>query len=201
MIVGIDLDGVLGDQISDVLPRIKQRLGIDLRYEDITEFRLPLGSTDLAAEIQDAQRDEAYLREMPPHKGAAGLVAELRRKYRVVLITARPGASRAATESWLRANGFEFDDIVNAEESKKSIYGVDALIDDYTGNIADFLEHTEGLGLLVDRPWNRRDREVLEKWIAEGRASIVPNLFEIAEHLRAFEHDQARLPVTRLASR
>lgn len=190
--VGIDLDGVLGDQITGVLPRIKRRLGIDLAYDDITAFRLPLGSTDLAEEIQEAQRDASYLRDMPPHDGAARAVADLRRNYRVVLITARPLASRAATESWLQANGFAFDGIVNAEETKKSVYGTDALIDDYTGNIKDFLEHTEGLGLLLDQPWNRHDRSLLDRWVAEGRAAIVNHLFEAKELLQAFEDDLSR---------
>jgi 5'(3')-deoxyribonucleotidase len=187
LIVGIDLDGVLGDQVADVLPRIKRRLGIDLEYEDITEFRLPLGATDLSAEIREAQLDESYLRDMPAFQGAAALVVELRRRYRVVLITARPPASRSATRLWLRANGFEFDDVVNAEESKKSIYGVDVLIDDYTGNVADFLEHTDGLGLLLDRPWNRRDRAAIKSWISRGRADVVATLSEVPTRLDEFE--------------
>jgi 5'(3')-deoxyribonucleotidase len=190
--VGIDLDGVLSDQITDVLPRIKRRLGIDLTYNDITAFRLPLGSTDLALEIQDAQGDASYLRDMPAHEGAARVVADLRRRYRVLLITARPPGSRAMTELWLRTNEFEFDGIVNAEETKKSLYGADVLIDDYTGNIRDFLEQTEGLGLLVDRPWNRQDRHTLESWIAEGRASVIPDLSTIPERINAFEHDRFR---------
>lgn len=188
--VGIDLDGVLGDQIADVLPRIKRDLGIDLTYEDITEFRLPLGSSDLATEIEAAQCDASYLRDMPPHEGAAQLVASLRRKYNVILITARPPRARAATESWLRANGFEFDKIVNAEETKKSVFGAAILLDDYTGNIADFVERTEGLGLLLDRPWNRRDRRVLEPWIALGRVGVVPSLSAVPKRVDDYERQR-----------
>jgi 5'(3')-deoxyribonucleotidase len=199
--VGIDLDGVLGDQIAGVLPRIKSRLGIDLTYEQITEFRLRLGSSDLADEIQLAQRDEAYLRDMPPHRGAAEIVAELRRHYAVLLITARPGAARRATERWLHLHGFEFDGVVNAEESKKSVYGADVLIDDYTGNIADFVEHTTGLGLLLDRPWNRRDRDLLHPWISGGRAVIAPSLDAvpslIAQHRGKIVHASANLAAPR----
>ena len=187
LIVGIDLDGVLGNQVVDVLPRIKRRLGIDLKYDDITEFRLPLRTTDLSAEIRHAQLDESYLRDMPPFDGAAAVVAELRRRYRVVLITARSPESRPATDGWLRANGFDFDDVVNAEESRKSIYGVDVLIDDYTGNVADFVEHTDGLGLLVDRPWNRRDRVAIKPWISLGRADVIPSLSEVPKRLDEYE--------------
>jgi 5'(3')-deoxyribonucleotidase len=189
--VGIDLDGVLGDQVVDVLPRIKQRLGIELRYDDITEFRLPLGATDLSAEIREAQLDESYLRDMPAFEGSPGIVAELRRRHSVVLITARPPESLAATERWLQANGFVFDDIVNAEESKKSVHGLDVLIDDYTGNVLDFLEHTDGLALLLDRPWNRTDRTSIARWIAEGRAEVVSSLFEVPARLK--EYDRVRL--------
>lgn len=192
LIVGVDLDGVLADQVVDVLPRIKQRLGIDLSYNQITEFRLPLGDTDLAAEIRDAQLDESYLREMPAFAGAADIVSELRRTYRVVLITARPPASRDVTNAWLRVNHFEFDSIVHAVESKKSAHGLDVLVDDYTGNIAEFVAESEGLGILLDRPWNRSDRIDLERWLGRGRAIVISSLDELPNRLAHYERARSR---------
>jgi 5'(3')-deoxyribonucleotidase len=186
LIVGVDLDGVLGDQIADVLPRIKARLGIELTYAQILEFRLPLGSTDLAREIELAQEDDAYLLDMPLHEGAREVIRDLRRHHRLVLITARPSSSRRLTERWLEANGLEFDAMVNALETKKSVYGVDVLIDDYTANIADFVQHTEGLGILLSQPWNQRDREGIRPWINSGQAVMVRDLPEAARQIETF---------------
>jgi 5'(3')-deoxyribonucleotidase len=174
--VGIDLDGVLADQLAGAFPRIKERLGIDLAWNDVTEFRLPLGETDLAREIELAQLDPAYLLEMPVHSGALALVDELRLHYRVVLITARPGSALELTSAWLDARGFKFEAIIPATEEKKSVYGADVLIDDYTGNIRDFLANTDGLGVLVDRPWNRTDRSTI---------SAHPDHFAVAETFAA----------------
>jgi 5'(3')-deoxyribonucleotidase len=179
LIVGLDLDGVLGDQIEGVLPRIKRRLGIELTYDQITEFRLPLGTTDLAEEILAAQTDESYLLGMRLHPGAEELVRELRVRDRAILITARPPASRQLTLHWLAANGFEFDGIINAREAKKSIYGADVLVDDYTANIEDFEAHTSGLGILVDRPWNRAARERLAGAMETGRVVVAADLFAV----------------------
>jgi 5'(3')-deoxyribonucleotidase len=184
--VGIDLDGVLGDQIADVLPRIKQRLGIELAPDEITEFRLPLGTTNLSEEIVEAQHDANYLLTMPAHPGGVELVNALRTRHRVLLITARPAALRSVTAQWLQIQGLVFDGVVNALEEQKSVYGADVLIDDYTRNIREFLEKSSGLGVLVDRPWNRQDRKELAPWRRTGRLAIASSLDSIAHTVNDF---------------
>ena len=37
------------------------------------------------------------------------------------------------------------------------------------GNVSEYLENTNGVAILVDQPWNRRERSALEKWIEAGR--------------------------------
>jgi 5'(3')-deoxyribonucleotidase len=192
--VGIDLDGVLADQIADVLPRIRRRLGIDLSYDAITEFRLRLGPTDLAHEIKRAQTDPSYLLNMPVHEGAGGLLDELARHHRIIIITARPTASRHLTERWLSAHGFRCDALINAEEAKKSIYGADVLIDDYTENIRDFTAQSNGLGILVDRPWNRRDRAALHGAFSEERAKVAETLARVPKLVDEFAQARASTP-------
>jgi hypothetical protein len=61
------------------------------------------------------------------------------------------------------------------------------LIDDYTNNIQDFLEHTSGLGVLVDRPWNRRDRPKLSRWHDTHRLAVVESLDAIPSIVAAFD--------------
>jgi 5'(3')-deoxyribonucleotidase len=182
---------VLADQLPGVLPRIRDRLGISLSWDDITEFRLPLGSTDLAREIELAQSDPAYLLGMPVHEGALELVRELRQRYRLLLITARPRASSSLTKAWLDERGFEFDAIISATEEKKSVYGANVLIDDYSGNIRDFLSRAAGLGILVDRPWNRADRSSISA--PHNRFAVVKSFSAIPSVIASFEGSCAEI--------
>lgn len=184
--IGIDLDGVLADQISGVLPRIRRRLGIELTEDQISEFRLPLGPTDLAAEIEAAQRDDDYVLSMPARPKSKEVVDDLRRRYRVFLITARPPGILGVTMKWLKAHRFRFDDVINACEQSKSVYATDVLVDDYTDNIGEFLAAGDGLGILVDRPWNRTDRAQLDAWLETGRLQIASSLDDIPDLVGAF---------------
>lgn len=68
--VGFDVDGVLGNQIAGVIPRVKRRHGIDLKYEDVTDWRLPIGESSIDHEILAAMDDPDYLLYMPVHVGA-----------------------------------------------------------------------------------------------------------------------------------
>lgn len=130
LVVGIDVDGVLANQINGIVPRVKARLGISLRYDDVTEWKLPLGSSDISKEIAIALEDQDYVVGMPVHDGARDLVDELYEGNRVLMITARPANTRAWTSQWLQNHGFMFDELVNVKEEKKSLYRSDVLIDD-----------------------------------------------------------------------
>jgi uncharacterized HAD superfamily protein len=190
LVVGVDLDGVLANQIVAILPRIKTRYGLSLTYDEITEFRLPLGASDLAQEIKDAQEtDSSYLLDMPVHDGAGALVDVLRSRYRVVLITARPASALQLTNRWLKANRLTFDDVITAEEGLKSAHGADVLVDDYAGNVAEFVQRTGGLAILLDQPWNRDDRSLLANYIEGGRVAIAHDLAAIPNLIDAYAHE------------
>lgn len=178
-VVAIDIDGVLADQIDGLLPRIRRRLGIELSYTDITEWRLPLGeTTDIAEEINVALEDDHYILSMPVHSGARELVDELYPNTTIDLLTARPARTRVATAQWLSNHGFTFDKLVNATEERKSLHRPDILVDDYIGNIKDYLTETQGVAILVSRPWNAlADRDYqLALWVTSGRLYIVSDL-------------------------
>lgn len=70
-----------------------------------------------------------------------------------------------------------YDRIVNVKEEKKSLYRTDILIDDYLGNIIEFLGKTDGWAILIDQPWNR-EREALKDFVSEGRLHIASDLEE-----------------------
>jgi uncharacterized HAD superfamily protein len=133
--LGVDLDGVLANQVVGILPRIEASYGVVLTYEDVIDWRLPISgvgsSTDIAAEIVAAQTDREYVLTMPVHHGAQQMLEELGRAFRIVVLTARSGDALEWSVEWLRLNHLPFDDLAGSEEAKKSLHGVDALVDDY----------------------------------------------------------------------
>lgn len=178
LVVAIDIDGVLANQITGIIPRARARLGLQFSYSDVTEWRFRLGETDIANEIALAYEDPDYILTMPVHRGAREFVDALYRKNTVVLLTARPLGTKALTMQWLENHGFTYDELLNAKEEKKSLYGADVLIDDYIGNISEFLAHGHGTALLVRQPWNHRAVHDLAEWIGSHRLHIVDDLQE-----------------------
>lgn len=178
LVVGVDVDGVLANQIEGIVPRVRARLGIQLSYDDVTEWRLRLGDSDIAKEIGLAFGDSDYVLGMPVHSGARELIDALYRSNRITLLTARPKDAKAWTLQWLDNHGFTFDELVNVTEEKKSFYRSDVLIDDYVGNIKEYLTNTSGTAILVSQPWNTRGSEELQDWILKRRLYVVKGLQE-----------------------
>ncbi|MBK5218947.1 MAG: hypothetical protein JJE35_04060 [Thermoleophilia bacterium] len=182
-VVGVDIDGVLGNQVSGVLDRVNARLDLSLDYKDVVHWDVPLGNTSFVPEIALAMADPAYILEMPLHDGAQAMLRELKKTYYVKLLTVRPPEAIPPTMRWLARNELAFDELARAEEARKSLHEVDALIDDYVGNLAEFLENTPGAGVLVDQPWNQ-DVSTLDGWrddprlIRSEKLSGIPGLLD-----------------------
>ena len=176
--VAIDLDGVLANQIDGLIPRVRERLGMTIRYDDVTAWRLPLGESDIAKEIALALEDPDYILSMPLHLDARECVDRIYDRNRVIMLTARPSHTKLHTEQWLENHGFSYDKLVSAKEESKSFSRADVLIDDYIGNIREFLTNTDGVAVLVEQPWNREANGELLHWIEAGRLRVVKHLLE-----------------------
>jgi uncharacterized HAD superfamily protein len=187
--VGVDLDGVLANQVVGVLPRIAEEYGVELDYEDVDDWRLPIvptngrEPTNIADEIVAAQQDHDYVVSMPVHAGAREMLDELRERFRVVVLTARGGDALGWSIEWLQGNELPFDKIAGSIEAQKSLHGVDALVDDYLGNVREFMDETTGPSVLVDQPWNRVGRERLAPYIRADRLMVVTRLEDVASAL------------------
>lgn len=83
-----------------------------------------------------------------------------------------------------RRERLAYDELVLAREALKSRHGADALVDDYAGNIAEFLGHSEGIAILVDQPWNQNVDE-LAPWLNGLRLRRLASLGDVAAHLEA----------------
>jgi uncharacterized HAD superfamily protein len=185
--VGVDLDGVLANQVIGVLPRVKATFGVVLTYDEIVDWQLPIEgnglSSDIAKEIVAAQADRAYVLTMPVHEGAREMLDELGRKFRIIVLTARSGDALDWSVEWLRLNDLPFDDLAGSKEAMKSEHGVDALVDDYLGNVEEFLKNTTGPAVLVDQPWNQLNRDELSEYAAANRLATVSRLSDVPSSL------------------
>src|SRR5205823_11740962 len=114
-----------------------------LTYADIIDWRLPIKASDIAQEIVRAQESKDYVLNMRVHEGARRVLAFLHRTHRLTIITARRGEAAATwTAEWLRKNNLRYDEVVGGNEARKSEHRTDVLIDDYIGNVVEFLTNT-----------------------------------------------------------
>jgi 5' nucleotidase, deoxy (Pyrimidine), cytosolic type C protein (NT5C) len=104
---------------------------------------------------------------MPLHPGAREMMERLSLRHHVVVITARPENARDATEAWLRNNELQYHELAIATERRRACTRR-ILVDDYAGNVTEYLTNTCGTAVLVDQPWNQ-DREGLHEWAGTPR--------------------------------
>ena len=176
LVVGVDVDGVLANQIEGVLPWLNAQQGVLLEYKDVTAWDLPVGSTDIKAAIVTSLEDEEYVLNMPVHANAAEAMRRMATANVVNVVTARGPQAAGWTQKWLERNGIVHDGLATFGDMEKSKHGADVLIDDYVGNCLEFLVNTKsGYAILVDQPWNR-DRSPLERFAAERRFAVVADL-------------------------
>lgn len=176
--IGIDVDGVIADQITGVIPRIKRRLGISLRYQEVVHWKMPLGQSSIDKEIVFAMEDSNYISSMLMHPFARAIIDDLYEENNISIITARPAHTESWTRLWLTKQGISFDNLYSVQENEKSLYALDMLIDDYIGNILEFLDKTTGYAILINQPWNQ-DRGGLTDFFEKQRLWVVSSLSEV----------------------
>lgn len=183
LVIGVDIDGVLGDQIAGIIPRVASDHSVHLTFDMIDDYRFTLGRVSIADEIAKAQASRDYVEKMPTFPGARQMLEALRQDHRVIIVTARAPETRDATRVWLARERLVHDGLVFTAEAGKSAHGLDVLVDDYLENLVDFLTNTTGLAILVRRPWNRKD-EALLPFVASHRALVATRLGEIPAMVR-----------------
>jgi hypothetical protein len=168
-IVGIDIDGTLGDYHSHFIRFAEMYTGKELPDpKDINPaqpFRQFLGlgkQTYRACKL--AYRQGGMKRSMPCYAGARELTVSLRRSGAEVWIcTSRPfnqlGNVDADTRHWLKRNGIQYDNVLWGENKYRDLRKtvgsrVIAIIDD----LPEMIEQARSLdiySLLRDQPYNK----------------------------------------------
>lgn len=183
--IAVDVDGVLAEQVIPVLQRIREKYGISLSKEQITEWDYPIGDTDIKTEIELAEMEEDFVKSMLPIEGCREALNQLVRSFLVVVATSRPPVTDNWTREWLNANGIKYHRLINTHLEGKSLPEVQILIDDYEGNIQEFV--TSGSdsrqAILFSQPWNTNHRS-LTPFIAAKQVYIATGWSKVIDLIR-----------------
>lgn len=158
MRLGIDVDGVLADHVGAFCADLRDDYGVDLRPGDLVtwDVTVPGLGDDVQTAIDERTADPKYLRSLDSIEGAPKAMNRLGEMgIERVIVTHRPPETHDATQDWLRENDIPYDEYDADVPKNKGEADVDALIDDYHGNVTDALEAGLDAYLLL-RPWNRR---------------------------------------------
>lgn len=187
LIVGVDVDGVLAEQIPALLTRIRRdkHLGENLTKDSIVEWAFTFDGTDVAAEMEEALLDPEFVDSMPTVAGSAPAMRELYKYAHVVVATSRPVETETRTLEWLRQH-FKFHEMANTRETGKAVLGLEILIDDNIDNLKAFVT-AGGVGILFSQPWNQftdNDGE-MQEFFKENRVGRCANWDEVLTTMKA----------------
>jgi len=163
VVVGVDVDGVLAEQVPPVLQKLQSKgIGIGLTKDDIIDWNYRIDDKlDISDAIEEDLLDPNFTREMPVVQGSTSVMKTLHGKYHIVIATSRPLKTQKETIEWLKKN-FKFHEFVSTREIGKGNIELDVLIDDNLGNVKDFATRNK-FAILFSQPWNSdvKDQDML----------------------------------------
>lgn len=161
MKIGVDVDGIIGDQVPHLLRRVRHKYGIRMRKSDIELWDQPMGRTSFVREMDEAVLDREFLLTMPLIPGAREGLSQLASRNFIMIVTSRPPSTDHMTAEWLRRKGLHFDELISTSKEPKENAPIDILIDDRLENVRNFAL-TGRLAIMLSQPWNTDDQIVAE---------------------------------------
>jgi 5'(3')-deoxyribonucleotidase len=157
-LIGFDVDGVLADFTGALLDRLAIR-GHRFTHEDVKHWCLRTSLGEQAHEhVEPIVSAPGFCSAMPWIPGSHSLVASLRTMGADLVCVTSPWHSATWIPERLRwlSPLFKAEDVLFVKTRRKKHVALDVLVEDHPGTLAGWLEaHPKGLGILVDRPWNR----------------------------------------------
>jgi len=161
--IALDLDGVVVDFHQKLLNVYNKRYGKNVTVNDINCDLESLGP-EITKKIISIFNEPGWFLELKPLPNAISIISKyIDFGYRVTICTAPARDLKgiinpiSASEkfTWVRENlPFWANNIIITKY--KEFVHTDAIIDDYSPNIVNWCqEHPEGIGFLVDQPWNK----------------------------------------------
>ncbi len=171
--IAVDMDGVLVEQVTPVLQKLKKVMDLDIQKCDVTHWEYPFKGTDIKSEIEKAEREEEFVRQMPPMENAVEAIQSLSLKFDIVIATSRESITDSWSLDWLEKHGIPFRRLANTRQQGKALPDVGLLIDDYIGNIEQFIRDGPPgrRAILFAQPWNK-DTRMINDLIVSERVTI-----------------------------
>jgi 5'(3')-deoxyribonucleotidase len=155
--IGVDIDGVLADQVGAVLEVIEREYGQKYCKDDVDRAHWTFEGRELWSEIGRLLSDPEYTRALPLIEGSQRGVKEIIH-HDVFVVTARRPNAEEATKEWLKAHFPCLKGYHHARTGTKHQVPSDVLIDDLDFNIVEFVKsHPDRRGILFTHPWSIND--------------------------------------------
>jgi len=160
LLIGLDIDGVIVDSISSVLPMLSEICNRTVAYEDVTHPALTkfLNISEAEAEyIWEQILETDLLQSSPEIDGAVESISALSR-HEIWLITGRPSFLRGLTLSWLDKHRVKYDRIIfdsgKTEGNLSLERHCNVFVEDQL-EVAKTLADSGVFTLLFNQPWNQ----------------------------------------------
>jgi len=173
--IGIDVDGVLRDNLQIMVDLYNEYFNESKEVSDIKDFRTEITFPKIESETGmssshwffQLHSDEIFL-DAKPFYNVKEDIKRLSKIANIIIITYQKSVNnKKQTLDWLEKNGIEYDGIVFIKDKTKLI--CDYLIDDNDWN---FLGSNAKHGILINAPYNK-DKKVEDILYSSNCESIV----------------------------
>jgi uncharacterized HAD superfamily protein len=161
LIIGIDIDGVIVDFGSVILPILSEVCARPVCYQDLCSWDLSKAlniDKKTMTNTWEQILDSDLLRHAPPIKGAIEGLSALS-KHEIWLVTSRSKSMQRLTLSWLNDNKASYNHLVFGRHGNKHSVGpaFDVFVEDFIEEVRAIAE--AGIfTILLDQPWNKTTR-------------------------------------------
>ena len=161
LVIGIDIDGVIVDIGSAMLPLLSEVCARPVACQDLCSWDLGKAlniDEETMNRIWKRFLDSDAWRYAPPIDGAITGLSALS-EQEIWLVTSRPISSQDLTLSWLHDNKVHYDKIVFTRRGDKLSVGpkFDVFVEDFLGETVT-IANAGIFTILFDQPWNQESR-------------------------------------------
>ena len=185
--IALDLDGVVVDFYGALVLTYNERYGENLSLDDIDCDLETLGP-EVSSKLIAIFNEEDWFHNLKPLPNAINIVGSYPTLgYRVIICTAPArdldglinGKSAAEKFVWIHEHlPFWGNDVIITKHKK--MVEADIIVDDTPANIINWCqEHPEGVGYLIDQPWNA-------KWRNYPHNAVRGSLEDVSRFIKRF---------------
>lgn len=157
MKIGIDIDGVITDFVSEFNKSVKNRYGVNMSEQNIREHDLYKILGIPAKELQDIVM-EVFPKDLDPQPHAIESIKELSKNHEIYIITAREPETLDLSEKWLKNHEVPYKRLAFMKEGDKHKFiqedDLDIVIDDNLKEITNWIGIVPHI-IVLDHPWNQ----------------------------------------------